>query len=47
MVKEEEEEEISEVGGADTLKEKSQIYIACVAKEMDHMIHPHLSCLGT
>lgn len=47
MVEEEEEEEISEVGGADTLKAKSHICIAYVAKEMDHMVHPHASCLGT
>ena len=33
--------------GAYTLKEKSHIFIAYVAKEMDHMMHPHASCLGT
>jgi len=32
--------------GADTLKEKSQIFIAYVAIEIDHMMHPHESCLG-
>ena len=42
----EEEEEISEAGGADTLKEKSQICTAYIAKEMDHTMHPHVSCLG-
>lgn len=46
VVKEEVEEEILEAGGADTLKEKSHIYVAYVAKEMDHMMHPHASCLG-
>jgi len=33
--------------GAHTLKEKSQICTAYAAKEMDHMMHPHESCLGT
>jgi len=46
VVEEEEEEEISEVGVSHTLKSKSQIYIAYVAKDMDHMMHPHASCLG-
>ena len=32
--------------GAHTLKEKSQICTAYAAKEMDHMMHPHASCLG-
>ena len=43
----EEEEEILEVGVVDTLKEKSQIYTTYTAKEMDHMMHPHASFLGT
>eukprot|EP00253_Pinus_taeda_P034253 PITA_34253 len=34
-------------GGADTLKEKSQICTAYAAKEMDHMMPPHASYLGT
>eukprot|EP00253_Pinus_taeda_P015790 PITA_15790 len=46
VVKEEEEEEISEARGADTLKEKSLIFISYVAIEMDNMMHPHPSCLG-
>ena len=32
--------------GADTLKEKSQIFTAYATKEMDHMMHPHASCIG-
>ena len=32
--------------GAYILKEKSMIFIAYVAIEMDHMMHPHASCLG-
>ena len=47
VVEEEEEEEISEAGGADNLKEKSQIYIAYIAKEMDHTMHPHEIFLAT
>ena len=47
MVEEEEEEEILEAGGAYTLKEKSQIYIAYIAKEKDHRMHPHASFLRT
>ena len=33
--------------GANTLKEKSLVYIAYIAIEMDHMMHPHESFLGT
>ena len=33
--------------GADILKEKRQIYIVFAAKEMDHMMPPHASYLGT
>ena len=39
-VVEEEEEDISKAGGANTLKEKSQIFTAYAAKEMDHMMPP-------
>ena len=42
-----EEEDISEAGGADTLKEKSHICTAYAAKEMDHMMPLHASYLGT
>ena len=47
VVEEEEEEEISKAGGANNLKEKIQTCIAYIAIEMDHMMHPHASCLGT
>ena len=47
VVEDKEEEEISEAGGVDTLKDKSLIFIAYVAIEMDHIMHPHASCLGT
>lgn len=40
------EEEISEARGEETLKEKSQTFIAYTANEMDHMMHQHLSFLG-
>ena len=44
---EEEEEDISEVGGADNLKEKRQICTAYAVKEMDHMMPLHAKYLGT
>ena len=44
---EEEEEDTSEAGGADILKEKRQICIAFVANEMDHMMLLHASYHGT
>ena len=44
---EEEEEDISEAGGADILKEKRQICTAYAAKEMDHMIPLHAIYHGT
>jgi len=45
-VVEEEEDEILEATGADTLKEKIQICSAYTVKEMDRMMHPHASFLG-
>ncbi len=44
---EEEEEDISEAGGADTLKEKRQICTAYAAREIDHMMPLHASYHGT
>ena len=44
---EEEEEDILEAGGVDTLKEKRQIFIAYTTKEMDHMMPLHVSYHGT
>lgn len=40
------EEVVEEEVGADTLKEKSLIFIAYVAIDMYHMMHPHASWLG-
>ena len=46
-VVEEEEEDVSEARGADTLKEKRQICIAYATKEMDHMMPLNASYHGT
>jgi len=43
----EEEEKILEAGGVDTFKEKSLIFIAYIAIEMVHVMHPYASFLGT